>query len=189
MANYNKVMLMGNLTRDPQLSYLPSNTPVVEFGLATNRRFKKQDGSEGEETLFIDCRMFGTRAEALNKYCHKGDPLFVEGRLQLDQWQDRDGNPRSKHRVHIENFEFVGRSGGNSGGGGSGGGYNQGGSGGGGGYNQGGGGGGYNNGGGYNQGGGGGGYSNETPAPQQDSGGGQSAPPGPEPMGDDEIPF
>ncbi len=107
MANYNKILLMGNLTRDPQLSYLPSNTPVVEFGLAVNRRFKRQDGEQGEETLFIDCRAFGRTAEVINQYLQKGRPIFVEGRLQLDQWQDKDGNKRSKHRVFVENFQFV----------------------------------------------------------------------------------
>ncbi len=117
MANFNKIMLMGNLTRDPQLSYLPSNTPVVEFGLAVNRRFKKQDGEQGEETLYIDCRAFGRMAELLNQYCTKGKPLFVEGRLQLDRWQDKDGNNRSKHRVFIENFQFVDGRGGGGGGG------------------------------------------------------------------------
>ncbi len=125
MANYNKIMLMGNLTRDPQLSYLPSNTPVVEFGLAVNRRFRRQDGEQGEETLYVDCRAFGRTAELLNQYTAKGRPLFVEGRLQLDQWEDKDGNRRSKHRVFIENFQFIDGRGGSGGGGGedSGGGY------------------------------------------------------------------
>src|SRR5688572_1047427 len=107
MANYNKVLLMGNLTRDPQLSYLPSNTPVVEVGLAVNRKFKKQDGEQGEEVLFVDCRAFGRTAEVINQYLKKGRPIFIEGRLQLDQWTDKEGNKRSKHRVHIDNFQFV----------------------------------------------------------------------------------
>ncbi|MHB1158478.1 MAG: single-stranded DNA-binding protein [Phycisphaerales bacterium] len=107
MANYNKVLLMGNLTRDPQLSYLPSQTPVVEFGLAVNRRFKKQDGEQGEETMFIDCRSFGRTAEVINQYFHKGEPIFIEGRLQLDQWEDKEGGKRSKHRIFVENFQFI----------------------------------------------------------------------------------
>jgi single-strand DNA-binding protein len=111
MANFNKVLLMGNLTRDPQLSYLPSQTPVVDFGLAVNRVFKKQDGTDGRETCFVDCQMFGKRAEALNKYVKKGDPLFVEGRLKLDQWEAQDGSKRSRLRVFVENFEFLGRGG------------------------------------------------------------------------------
>jgi len=108
MANYNKVILLGNLTRDPQLSYLPSHTAVVEFGLATNRTYKKQDGSQGQEVCFTDCQMFGKRAEVINKYLHKGDQLFVEGRLKLDSWQAQDGSKRSKLRVFVENFEFIG---------------------------------------------------------------------------------
>ena len=119
MANLNKILLMGNLTRDPQLSYLPSQTAVVEFGLAINRVFRKQDGSEGRETCFVDCQMFGKRAEVINKYLKKGDPIFVEGRLKYDQWQAQDGSKRSKLRVFVENFEFLGRGGGGGGGGGS----------------------------------------------------------------------
>ena len=108
MASYNKVILLGNLTRDPQLSYTPNQTAVVDFGLATNRKWKGQDGTQRDETCFVDCRMFGRRAEALNKYCKKGNPLFVEGRLTFDSWQGQDGTKRSKLRVTVENFEFVG---------------------------------------------------------------------------------
>ena len=109
MANFNKVLLMGNLTRDPQLSYLPSETAVVDFGLAVNRRWTGQDGSQRNETCFVDCRMFGKRAEVINKYCKKGNPLLVEGRLTFDSWTAQDGTRRSKHRVTVENFEFLGR--------------------------------------------------------------------------------
>jgi len=112
MANLNKVMLIGNMTRDPQLSYLPSQTPVVEFGIATTRKYKKQDGSQGEETCFVDCQMFGKRAEVVNQYFKKGDPIFVEGRLKFDSWQGQDGAKRSKLRVFVENFEFLGKGGG-----------------------------------------------------------------------------
>jgi single-strand DNA-binding protein len=124
MASLNKVLLMGNLTRDPQLKYLPSNTPVVELGLAVTRRFKKANGEQAEETMFIDCNAFGRTAEVINQYFKKGDPIFLEGRLQLDQWQDKDGNKRSKHRIHIDSFEFIAsrREGGGPGGGGGGGG-------------------------------------------------------------------
>ena len=108
MANYNKVILLGRLTRDPKLSYLPnSQTAVVEISLATNRKFKKQDGSQVEEVCFTDCTMFGKRAEVINKYLHKGDQLFIEGRLKFDSWKDKDGKNRSKLRVLIENFEFA----------------------------------------------------------------------------------
>ncbi|MCK5472476.1 MAG: single-stranded DNA-binding protein, partial [Planctomycetes bacterium] len=96
MANLNKVMLMGNLTRDPQLSYLPSQTAVVEFGLAMNRKWKGQDGQMKEETCFVDCRAFGKLAENINKYLSKGRPLFVEGRLTFDSWTAQDGSKRSK---------------------------------------------------------------------------------------------
>ena len=115
MASYNKVILMGNLTRDPQLSYTPNQTAVVDFGIATNRRWKSQDGTQRDETCFVDCRMFGKRAEVINKYCKKGNPLFVEGRLTFDSWQGQDGSKRSKLRVTVENFEFMGQ--GSSGGG------------------------------------------------------------------------
>jgi single-strand DNA-binding protein len=123
MASLNKVMLIGNMTREPQLSYLPSQTPVVEFGLAISRKFKKQDGSQGEETCFVDCQMFGKRAEVVNKYFKKGDPIFVEGRLKFDQWNAQDGSKRSKLRIFVENFEFLGKGGG--GGGGQGGGQSE----------------------------------------------------------------
>lgn len=132
MANYNKVILFGRLTRDPQLRYLPTQTAVVDFSLATSRTYRKQDGSQVDEVCYTDCQMFGKRAEVINKYLHKGDPLFVEGRLKFDSWQAQDGSKRSKLSVFVENFEFVGgsKSGGQGGGGNSGGqqagGYNQG---------------------------------------------------------------
>jgi len=109
MANFNKVLLMGNLTRDPALSYLPSQTAVVDFGLAVNRRWRSKEGEDRDETCFVDCRMFGRRAEVINKYCKKGNPLLVEGRLTFDSWQAQDGSRRSKLRVTVENFEFLGK--------------------------------------------------------------------------------
>ena len=109
MASFNKIILMGNLTREPELTFLPSQTPVVEIGLAINRKYKAADGSQREDVCFVDCRMYGKRAEVISRYCHKGDPLMVEGRLQFDQWEAQDGSKRSKHRVFIENFEFLGR--------------------------------------------------------------------------------
>ena len=111
MANFNKVLLMGNLTRDPQLSYLPSQTPVVEFGLAVNRRWTGRDGENKESTCFVDCRAFGKTAETINKYLTKGRPIFVEGRLEFDSWTAQDGSKRSKHRVFVENFQFLGAAG------------------------------------------------------------------------------
>jgi single-strand DNA-binding protein len=108
MANYNKVILIGNLTRDPQMSYLPSQTAVVEFGLAVNRRWRAPDGQQREDVCFIDCRAFGKQAETLNQYVRKGNPILVEGRLQYDTWEGKDGVKRSKHRVSVERFQFLG---------------------------------------------------------------------------------
>ncbi|MFB0551870.1 MAG: single-stranded DNA-binding protein [Phycisphaerae bacterium] len=116
MANFNKILLMGNLTRDPQLSYTPNQTPVVDFGLATNRRWTGQDGSQREETCFVDCRAFGRQAENINKYLSKGRLAFVEGRLTFDTWTAQDGTKRSRHRVTVENIQFMpgtGAAGGN----------------------------------------------------------------------------
>ncbi|MFA5240296.1 MAG: single-stranded DNA-binding protein [Phycisphaerae bacterium] len=108
MANFNKVLLMGNLTRDPQLSYTPSQTAVVDFGLAVNRKWKGQDGQSKEDTCFVDCQAFGRTAENINKYLVKGRPLFIEGRLTFNSWTAQDGTKRSKHRVTVENFQFLG---------------------------------------------------------------------------------
>lgn len=110
MANFNKVLLIGNLTRDPQLSYLPSQTAVVDFGLAVNRRWTGRDGEKKEETCFVDCRAFGRSAENINKYLSKGRAVFVEGRLTFDSWTAQDGTKRSRHRVTVENFQFLGRA-------------------------------------------------------------------------------
>ncbi len=119
MANLNKVMLIGRLTRDPQLTYLPSQMPVVEFGMAVNDRRKQSDGSYVDKPNFIELSIFGKRAEALQKYVKKGDPLFVEGKLDYQQWE-KDGQKRSKLKVFVQNFEFLsggGQSSGNQGGG------------------------------------------------------------------------
>jgi single-strand DNA-binding protein len=120
MANVNKVILIGNLTRDPQLKYLPSQTAVVEFGLAMNRKFKSATGESREEVCFVDCSAFGKTAEVINQYCQKGKQLYVEGRLKYDQWEDKQGGgKRSKMSVVVENFQFLGgRDGGGAGGGG-----------------------------------------------------------------------
>jgi len=117
MANFNKIFLMGNLTRDPQLSYLPSQTAVVEFGIAVNRKWKSKDGEDKSEVCFVDCRAFGRTAENINKYLTKGRPLFVEGRLTFDSWTAQDGSKRSKHRVTVESFQFLGSASGASDGG------------------------------------------------------------------------
>ena len=117
MASFNKVLLLGNLTRDPQLSYTPSQTAVVDFGLATNRRWTAQDGSQRDETCFVDCRAFGRMAENINKFFNKGKPIFLEGRLTYDTWTAQDGSKKSRLRVTVENFQFLPGTGGGGGGG------------------------------------------------------------------------
>ena len=107
MSGFNKVIMLGNLTRDPNLSYLPSQTPVVEFGLAVNNRWIGKDGTKHDDVCFIDCRAFGNQADTINKYCSKGRPLLVEGRLDFDQWETPDGAKRSKHRITVNTFTFI----------------------------------------------------------------------------------
>ena len=116
MASYNKVFLMGNLTRDPQVKHLPNRAHgqmvVVEFGLAVNRKYRTADGVDKEEVAFVDCTAFGRQAETISQYCTKGKPIFVEGRLKFDTWDDRaGGGKRSKLSVVVENFQFLGRPG------------------------------------------------------------------------------
>lgn len=109
MANFNKVLLIGNLTRDPQMRMLPSQTPVVDFGLAVNRRWRTPQGEDREEVCFVDCAAFGRQAETINQYCQKGKQLFIEGRLKFDSWEDKQGGgKRSKLSVVVENFQFIG---------------------------------------------------------------------------------
>jgi single-strand DNA-binding protein len=117
MANYNKVMLMGNLTRDPQLSYTPNQSAVVDFGLAINRKWKGQDGTMHEDVCFVDCTAFGRQGENINKYLSKGSGVFVEGRLTFDSWTGQDGTKRSKLKVTVENSQFLPRGGQGQGGG------------------------------------------------------------------------
>lgn len=124
MASFNKVMLMGNLTRDIEIRHTSGNTAVGNFGLAVNRKFKTQSGDQREEVTFIDCEVWGRTAEVMAQYLSKGRPVFVEGRLKLDQWEDRNGGgKRSKLSVVVENFQFIdsGQGGGGSRGGGGGG--------------------------------------------------------------------
>jgi len=108
MASYNRVILMGNMTRDPQLRYLPSNTAVCEFGLAVNRKWRDRDGNQKDEVCFVDISAFGRQAETINQYMTKGRPILVEGRLKLDSWTSQDGQKRSKHSVVVDTFQFVG---------------------------------------------------------------------------------
>ena len=114
MPSYNKVLLMGNLTRDVELKHTPSNMAVANIGLAMNRRFKTSAGEDREETTFVDCEAWGRTAEIMQQYLSKGRPVFIEGRLKLDQWQDKEGGNRSRLKVVIESFQFIDSRGGGS---------------------------------------------------------------------------
>jgi len=108
MANFNKVILAGNLTRDPELRYTPKGTAIAKFGLAINRTWKNETGETKEEVTFVDIDAFGKQAETLGKYMKKGRPILVEGRLRLDQWDDKQtGQKRSRLGVVLEAFQFM----------------------------------------------------------------------------------
>jgi len=169
-GNFNKVFLMGNLTRDVEMRKA-GQTNVANIGLAVNRKFKAASGEFREETTFVDCEAWGRTAETMAQYLAKGRPVFIEGRLKLDQWQDQQGQNRSKLKVVIDSFQFIDSrqgAGGDGGDGGGGGNYG-GGSGGGGNY-------------GGGSGGGGGGNYNDAPPSGPPAGNYQ-------PVTDDEIPF
>ncbi len=121
-GSYNKVLLMGNLTRDVELRYLPNTqTAVATIGLAVNRRFRTQSGENREEVTFVDCEAFGKTAEVMSQYLRKGRPVFIEGRLKLDQWEDKaSGQNRSKLKVVVEGFQFIDSGGAGGSGGGEG---------------------------------------------------------------------
>jgi single-strand DNA-binding protein len=110
MANFNKVFLMGNMTRDPELRYTPNGTPLCEFGLAIDRSYKTRDGEQRDEVCFVDVTMWGRRGIVISEYFTKGKPIFVEGRLKYDTWETADGR-HSKLSVVAENFEFLGAPG------------------------------------------------------------------------------
>ena len=116
MANFNKVFLMGNLTRDPQLRYTPSQQPVCSFGVAVNRKWKAADGQMKEDVCFVDCTAWGRTAETIQKYLNKGRPVFIEGRLTYSSWDGQDGKKRSKLEVTVEQFQFIGGPKGGAGG-------------------------------------------------------------------------
>ena len=118
MANFNKVILMGNLTRDVELRAISSGQQLAKIGLAVNRNYTTASGEKREEVTFVDCEAWGKTAEVMAKYLAKGRPVMIEGRLKYDQWDDKDGNKRSALRVVIETFQFVGAPGGGQGGGG-----------------------------------------------------------------------
>jgi single-strand DNA-binding protein len=104
---FNRVILVGNLTRDIELRYLPSGSAICTTGIATNRRFKKQDGNMAEEVCFIDISLFGRTAEIANQYLKKGSKILVEGRLKLDTWTDQNGQKRSKHTIVVDNLQML----------------------------------------------------------------------------------
>jgi len=109
MASLNKVMLIGNLTRDPEIKYTPKGTAIADIGLAVNRNYTTESGEKREEVTFIDVTLWGRVAEIVGEYCKKGRPIFVEGRLQLDTWDDKQtGQKRSKLGVVLEGFSFIG---------------------------------------------------------------------------------
>ena len=119
MANLNKVMLMGNITRDIELRYTPKGTAVADIGLAVNRVRTGESGERIEETTFVDITLWGRTAEVVHQYAAKGHPLFVEGRLQMDTWVDKaTGGNRSKLKVVADNIQLMGSKGGGGGGGG-----------------------------------------------------------------------
>ena len=107
MASFNKVIMIGNLTRDPELRTTPKGTSVCSFSLALNRRYKTESGEDRDETTFVDIEAYGKQAELIGKYLVKGRPLMVEGRLKLDSWE-KNGEKRSRLKVVTENFQFMG---------------------------------------------------------------------------------
>src|SRR5437868_2590066 len=122
MASFNKVILLGNLTRDPEVRYTPKGTAVTELGMAVNRVYTAENGEKREDTTFVDVTLWGRTAEIAGEYLKKGRPVFIEGRLQLDTWDDKQsGQKRSKLKVVGEGLQLLGgRPGGGGGGGGGG---------------------------------------------------------------------
>ncbi len=110
MASFNKVILMGNLTRDPEHRVTPSGLSICKLGMAVNRKYTKQDGTKAEDTTFVDIDAFDKQAEIISKYFKRGDPILIEGRLRLDTWESNTGEKRSKLKVVLDRFEFISRS-------------------------------------------------------------------------------
>lgn len=108
MASFNKVILMGNLTRDPEIRVTPGGVSICKFGLAVSRNARAADGSTREETLFVDIDSFGKQAELIGKHMTKGRAILIEGRLRLDQWESSNGEKRNKIVVVLESFQFIG---------------------------------------------------------------------------------
>jgi single-strand DNA-binding protein len=117
MAYLNKVFLIGNLTRDPELRVTPKGTAICQFGIAVNRQFKDESGATRDETTFVDIEAWGKQGELVSKYLSKGSPAMVEGRLKLDQWEDKtSGQKRSKLKVVLDNVQFLSSRGAGGGG-------------------------------------------------------------------------
>ena len=109
MASYNKVILMGNLTRDPEVEFLPSGTAVANFGLAMSERYTdRQSGEQRENVCFVDVEAWDRQAEIVGEYFKKGSPIFIEGALKFDSWEAEDGTKRNRLKVRLQRFQFVG---------------------------------------------------------------------------------
>lgn len=109
MASYNKVILMGNLTRDPEMKYLPSGTAVANFGIAMNERYTdRQTGEQRESACFVDVEAWDRQAELVNEYLSKGSPIFIEGALKFESWETEDGTKRSRLKVRLFRLQFIG---------------------------------------------------------------------------------
>jgi single-strand DNA-binding protein len=109
MADLNKVMLIGNLTRDPEVRYTPKGSAVADLGLAVNSSYRTQDGQIKDEVCYVDVVTWGRQAETCKEYLTKGSPIFVEGRLQYEQWETKDGEKRNRIKVRAERVQFLGR--------------------------------------------------------------------------------
>ncbi len=110
MASLNKVFLMGNLTRDPELRYTQNSKAVTSFGIAVSRNWTTPDGEQKEDVCFVDVSMFGKRAEIISEYFSKGNPIFIEGRLQYRQWETQEGQKRRALSVVADDFQFIGQT-------------------------------------------------------------------------------
>lgn len=109
MASYNKVILMGNLTRDPEMKYLPSGTAVANFGIAVSERYTdRQTGEQKENVCFVDIEAWDRQAEIVNEYLSKGSPVFIDGALKFESWETEDGTKRNRLKVRLLRFQFVG---------------------------------------------------------------------------------
>jgi len=108
MSSYNRVVLMGNLTRDPEVRHLASGTAVAELGMAVNEKYKTKDGETKDATMFVDVVVWGRQAETTGEYLTKGSPVLIEGKLQLDQWENKEGEKRSKIKVRADRIVFMG---------------------------------------------------------------------------------